>query len=439
MITADLTKNPKQGDFVVKCLEAAFGDNPLRYLFYGGAIRGGKTYACLVVLIILCKIFPGTKWYVIRKSFTRIQETTLPTMAKILGRTTRVRWNRDKSNYYVEFIATGSRIYFAGEDLKQDPELMWMLGLECNGFFLEQVEELSEKCFEMCKSRAGSWYVDPMPSPLILGSFNPTVTWIRKVVHQLWLEGKLKPPFYYQEALPNDNPWVTDEQWKMWANMDDALYAQFVKGSWDFAKPANVFAYAFNEKTHHRLLEYNDDYPLYLSFDFNVEPITCICAQHDDFDFIHIFKEFRLINSDIEELCDRIAAEFPNGHFLVTGDATGAHRTALKKNLNYYKVIKTVLHLSPLQLKVPRGNPSVRNTRVLSNSLLSKHGNYWINTLACPHLTLDLNGVVVDDKGDIDKDKDKRQTHLLDAWRYYNWTFHRNFLDGALYRYTENE
>jgi hypothetical protein len=98
-----------------------------------------------------------------------------------------------------------------------------------------------------------------------------------------------------------------------------------------------------------------------------------------------------------------------------------------------------VLHLSPLQLKVPRGNPSVRNTRVLSNSLLSKHGNYWINTLACPHLTLDLNGVVVDDKGDIDKDKDKRQTHLLDAWRYYNWTFHRNFLDGALYRYTENE
>lgn len=439
MITVDLTKNEKQTKFFTTVLEAAFGDNPLRYLFYGGAIRGGKTYACLAILIVLCKLFPGSKWYVIRKSFTRIQETTLPTMHKILGRTSRVKWNRDKSNYYCEFIPSGSRIYFAGEDLTRDPELMWMLGLECNGFFLEQIEELSEKCLEMCMSRSGSWYVEPMPMPLILGSFNPTTSWVRRRVYVPWEEGKLEAPYFYQDALPDDNPFVTEEQWKMWANMDDELYAQFVKGSWDFARPANVFAYAFNEKKHHRLVHYNDDYPLYLSFDFNVEPITCLCAQHDDFDWIHIFKEFRLLNSDIEELCDRIVTDFPSGHFMVTGDASGAARTALKKNLNYYKVIKRILGLSPLQLKVPRANPSVRNTRVLTNSLFAKHGNLWVNTLACPHLTLDLNGVVVDENGDIDKDKDKRKTHLLDGLRYYNWTFHRNFLDTALYQYAEND
>ena len=136
MITVDLTKNPKQEEFFNTAVGSAFGDNDFRYLFYGGAIRGGKTVGCLSTLIILCKIFPGSKWYVIRKSFTRIQETTLPSMAKILGKTTRVRWNRDKSNYYVEFTATGSQIFFAGEDIKTDPELKWMLGLECNGFFL---------------------------------------------------------------------------------------------------------------------------------------------------------------------------------------------------------------------------------------------------------------------------------------------------------------
>lgn len=439
MITVDLTKNEKQGHFFTTVLEAAFGDNPLRYLFYGGAIRGGKTYACLTILIVLCKMFPGSKWYVIRKSFTRIQETTLPTMHKILGRTARVKWNRDKSNYYCEFTPSGSRIYFAGEDLKSDPSLMWMLGLECNGFFLEQIEELSETCFEMCTSRAGSWYIDPMPTPLIIGSFNPTMTWVRNRVFVPWQEGKLMEPFFYQDALPDDNPFVTEEQWKMWANMDDELYAQFIEGSWDFAKPANVFAYAFNEKKHHRLVHYNDDYPLYLSFDFNVEPITCLCAQHDAFDWIHIFKEYRLMNSDIEELCDRIIGDFDSAHFMVTGDASGQNRTALKKNLNYYKVIKQVLGLSPLQTKVPRANPSVRNTRVLTNSLFSKHGNYWVNALACPHLTLDLNGVVVKDGSEIDKDKDKRQTHLLDGLRYYNWTFHRNFLDRSVYQYAENE
>ncbi len=90
-------------------------------------------------------------------------------------------------------------------------------------------------------------------------------------------------------------------------------------------------------------------------------------------------------------------------------------------------------------MKVPRANPLIRNTRVLTNSLFSKHGNYWINTNACPHLTLDLNGVCVDDDGDLDKSKDKRQSLLLDCLRYYNWTFHRDFIDKSLYQYTTND
>lgn len=439
MISADLTKNPKQSNFFNKVLEAAFGDSPFRYLFYGGAIRGGKTYACLVTLIVLCKLFPGSKWFVIRKSFTSLTETTLPTMVKILGRAARVKWNRDRANYYVEFTETGSRIFFAGEDFVRDPNLNWMLGLECNGFFLEQIEELQEKTLEMCISRAGSWYVDPMPTPLILGSFNPTLTWVRTRIFTPWEEGKLVAPWYYQDALPDDNPWVTEEQWKGWEHMDPELYKQFIKGSWDFARPFNVFAYNFNEKKHHKAVGYNSDFPVYASFDFNVEPITCLMNQHDD-EWIHTFKEFRLLNSDIYALTEHIVTHFPEAYFLVTGDATGQARQAISKgNKNYYQVIRQQLQLGPAQIKVPRANPGIRNTRVLCNSLLAKHPNYWINTLACPHLTQDLNGVVVDENGDIDKSADKRKTHLLDCWRYYNWTFHRDFLDKSLYQYLAND
>lgn len=441
-ITADLSRNEKQSHFFNTVIEAAFGDNPLRYLFYGGAIRGGKTYACLVTLIILCKLFPGSKWYVIRKSFTRITETTLPTMEKILGKGARVRWNRDKSNYYVEFPDTGSRIFFAGEDLKTDPKLNWMLGLECNGFFLEQIEELGELCFEMAISRAGSLYIETMPTPIILGSFNPTLTWVRKRIFKPWEEGTLKAPYFYLPALPSDNPFVTAEQWKAWGNMAPELYKQFIDGSWDFEKPAGVFAYAFDERRHHRDVVYDDDVPLWLAFDFNVEPITCLSAQHDlpaGQGYIHLLKEFRLLNSDIDELCERVATEYPNGHFIVTGDASGSNRTALKKNKNYYTAIKQNLVLSPLQIKVPRANPGVKNTRVLTNSLYAKQGNLWVNTEACPFLTLDLNGVEVNEKGEINKDKDKQQTHLLDCMRYYFWTFHREFLDKGIYQYASND
>lgn len=439
MITADLTRNQKQGNFFTRVIEAAFGDNPFRYLFYGGAIRGGKTYACLVSLVMLCKLFPGSKWFVIRKSFASMQETTLPTMNKILGKGARVKWNRDKSNYYVEFLKTGSRIFFAGEDFARDPKLDWLLGLECNGFFLEQIEELQELTLEMCISRAGSWIIDPMPTPLILGSFNPTLTWVRTRLYLPSLEGTLEAPWYYQDASPEDNPWVTEEQWKNWENMDDQLYAQFVGGSWEFAKPANVFAYSFDEKKHHLDCGYDSDHHLFASFDFNVEPITCLMGQHD-VDWAHIFKEYRLLNSDIWALTDHIVSNFPDAFFMVTGDATGQARQAISKgNKTYYQVIRQQLVLGTTQIRVPRANPSVRNTRVLTNALFSKHPGYKINTKACPHLTLDLNGVVVDQDGNIDKGKDKRQTHLLDCLRYYNWTFHRDFLDKSLYQYLGND
>jgi hypothetical protein len=439
MITADLTKIEKQKIFVDQILACAFGDLPFRYLFYGGAIRGGKTFACLVSLILLCRIFPGSKWYVIRKDFTRLTETTLPTMMKILHKSTAWKWNRDKSNYYVEHVKTGSRIFFAGEDYNRDPELNWLLGLECNGFFLEQVEELQEKTLEMCISRAGSWYLEDMPTPLIIGSFNPTLTWVRTRIYLPWVEGKLVAPWFFLEALPDDNPWVTEEQWKNWQNMDDELFKRFIKGSWEFAKPANVFAYAFDENKHHRDVGIDNDYPLYASFDFNVEPITCLMEQHD-VGWIRYVKEHRLLNSDIWALTDHIVANHPEAFFMVTGDATGTARSAISKgNRNYYQIIKSQLVISTNQIRVPRANPSVRNTRVLTNALFAKHPDICLNKFACPHLTLDLNGVVVDEHGDIDKAADKRKTHLLDCLRYNNWTWHRDFIDKSLYQYLAND
>lgn len=439
MITADLTKNEKQKTFFETVLESAFGDNDFRYLFYGGAIRGGKTYACLVTLIILCNVFPGSKWYVIRKSFTNIQETTLPTMGKILGKSLNWRWNRDKANFFVENRKNGSRIYFAGEEFTRDKELTWMLGLECNGFFLEQIEELQENTFEMCISRAGSWLIPAMPTPIILGSFNPTLTWVKTRIFQKWEDGELHAPYYYQDASPRDNPYVTKEQWKNWEHMDDDLYSQFIDGSWQFAKPANVFAYAFDEKKHHLDCGYKPDHNLYASFDFNVEPITCLLSQHE-IDWAHTFKEYRLLRSDVWALTDHIVADYNDAFFMVTGDASGQARSAISKgNKTYYQIIRQQLVLGPTQIRVPRANPSVRNTRVLTNSLFSKHPGYKINTKACPHLTLDLNGVVVNDHGEIDKALDKRKTHLLDCLRYYNWTFHRDFLDHSLYQYLGND
>ncbi len=203
----------------------------------------------------------------------------------------------------------------------------------------------------------------------------------------------------------------------------------------DVSLAVNKFIYKFDRKKHIiKGLQAIPNLPTILSFDFNVEPITCLVGQCDpSLDRVRILDEYRLVNSDIEELCNRIITDYSDKMLLVTGDASGQNRTALKRDLNYYKVIQSKLRLSIHQFKIPAMNPKIKNTRVLCNSLLSKHKDYLFSDRV-PYLVLDMEECEVDAHGNIDKTKDKHKSHLLDAWRYFNWSFLNKFLDKKLYQ-----
>ncbi len=131
----------------------------------------------------------------------------------------------------------------------------------------------------------------------------------------------------------------------------------------------------------------------------NVDPITCIAVQHVG-GCINVIGEFALRNSDIYQLCDSIIAKYPKASLIVTGDATGANRSALTAgNTGYYDVVQSRLRLGRMQMRQPVVNPSVRDTRVLVNSLLQ---NYCVKIdRSCKGLITDLKYVEVDEEGDI--------------------------------------
>ena len=202
----------------------------------------------------------------------------------------------------------------------------------------------------------------------------------------------------------------------------------------DVTLAVNKFIYKFDRAKHVvKDLQAIPGLPMILSFDFNVEPIVCLVGQCDGLDRVRVLDEYRLLNSDIVELCQRIKTDYPDKMLQVTGDASGQNRTAYKRDLNYYKIIQAELDLVIGQFTLPPANPPIKNTRVLCNSLLARHKDYVFSNRV-PYLVNDILECEVDANGGIDKTKDKHQSHLLDAWRYFNWTFLNKFLDLKIYQ-----
>lgn len=371
--------------------------NGYRYFCYGGAVSGGKTIITLLILCVLCKMYPGSRWHVVRKSTPDLERTANESLSFILRGSENVRWRRTKSDYFAEF-GNGSRIYFMAESYDRDKDLNRFKGLMTNGFLLEQVEELQHKTFDKAIERAGRWYgvKGVMPPPIILMTFNPTFGWIKKKIHDQHKAEKLKTPYYYLQALPDDNPWNTDEQWRSWENMDPETYARFIKGEWDI-KIENQFFHQFSGRNVAPVsVDWRED--VWLSFDFNVDPMTCIVGQSDGRSFVRVLHEFRTPNSDTYDLCEKIRPLIYGREHLVkiTGDASGKNRmSGARQHINQYEIIRNELNLSLDQFFVPSANPTISDSRSFMNSLLYRLPEFHVDP-SCEHLIQDLKFLETD-------------------------------------------
>ena len=214
------------------------------------------------------------------------------------------------------------------------------------------------------------------------------------------------------------------------AILNPHYYQVFTLGRWGNEKVNSPFCYCFDAVKHSKPTKVTRAHELILSFDFNVDPITCGAYQHYN-DWIYGIESIKLDNSDIYKICDYILTAYPGFMYLVTGDATGRNTSALVQDgINYYTIIKTKLNLSAGQIKVDSVNPRVKDNRMLVNAALHS-ANIIFDPYRCKHLLFDLENVSVTDVGEIDKGNranPKKRADALDHFRYYLNTFHKHLL-----------
>jgi hypothetical protein len=244
------------------------------FILLGGAIRGGKTVWGLVTLLILCKIFPNSRWAVVRNNSERMRKTTIPSFMT-LGAPGRLR-----QNPYEYTHPNGSVILFIGENYDKDKELDAFKGLEVNGFLFEEINECKEQTLNKAFERAGSWIIKDTPKqphPLVMATCNPSNGWVKERVYNKWKNGTLPDNWAYIPAKITDNPHLPEEYIKSLKNLPIYEYEVFVNGNWDIQlKTGCEFLKSFELSKHVRYLDLDRENTVHISIDNNVFPYIAI-------------------------------------------------------------------------------------------------------------------------------------------------------------------
>jgi len=383
----------KQLDFIRAVFNGTYN-----FILYGGAIRGGKTFAGLGALLLLSKKYPKSKWVVVRDTLQTLKRTTIPSFVKICPNSFIKKYNQDTQT--VTFT-NDSQIIFLGENYADDKELNRFKGLECNGFLFEEVNECQLATFYKAIERAGSHIIHNQPPPLIMATCNPANNWVKELVYDRWKTNNLPNSWLYIPSKIIDNPFIPKEYLESLKSMPRYEYQVFVEGDWDLQQRTGAEFYKeFNIEKHVSELYYKPELPLWLSVDENVHPyFSCSVWQIKDKKAMQIDELcMRNPNNTVKGLCNEIIKRYP-GHvsgMLITGDATSNKEDVkVEKGFNLFTLMRNELERYNPQLRQPKSNPSVyargqfintclysnyKGIEIVINSICKESIKDWINT-----------------------------------------------------------
>ncbi len=224
-----------------KLFREAFRSGKFKFLLYGGGVRSGKSYNQITMLTALCLKYPRTRFAILRKTLTNLKRTSLKTFQKIcfdLNFIENTHYKINRQDLVVTFY-NGSQLEFIEADIGKDPELNKLRGLEIDGALLEECNEMSEDVFNVIIQRIGQWSTEFKKRGFVFLNCNPSQGWVKAKFYDKWVNNELTQPFYYQPALPTDNPHNTEEYLESLKELPDADYKTYVLGDWGAFEETN--------------------------------------------------------------------------------------------------------------------------------------------------------------------------------------------------------
>ena len=208
-----------------------------KYVGYGGARGGGKSWAVRVKAALLCLQYPGIKVMIVRKTYPELQENHIIPLCELLG------CYADEEDCLAEYndakkhikFPNGSRILFRYCD--NDKDAMRFQGTEVDVLFVDEATQQSEERMEMLKACVRG--VNDFPKRVYY-TCNPGGEghgWVKRLfIDRRFREGEEAEEHSFIQALVTDNRALMEadpEYVKQLNALPHKLREAWLKGNWD--------------------------------------------------------------------------------------------------------------------------------------------------------------------------------------------------------------
>lgn len=412
-----------------------------RYIINYGGSGSGKSVSQHQLELMNLLDNPKHDTLFIRKYAADIYDSCyklLENIAKDWGIYRLFNWTYSNAKRQIQH-RNGKRIIFKGID--DSEKLKSITGIK--RIIIEEASQLEQKDFlELMRRARGIKGIQ-----LVL-LFNPIDEnhWIKKLFFDTDTYKEKTTIFH---TTYKDNKFLTEEDretLEMLKSISMYDYEVYALGKWGVYDNSLPWLYAFDINRHIKSqLPFMPSFPVFLSFDFNRDPITCIAAQMSAIkgqksSFLHVIKEFGG-SIQLEELCHRIRSHFPASILFVTGDSSGRKGDSAYKNRHdtAYSLIQSYLNLGRKQLQPNKKNLEYEDSRLLMNVMMHNYPNFYIDITNCPNLVNDCRIAKVDEVEDkphqLKKDRSVYKMDYFDGLRYLVQMYFNEFAKIKYLRY----
>lgn len=402
----------------------------------GGAVKGGKSFGAIAIIILLANTYPKSRWVIVRKTNKVIKRNLLPVFDKLEYLcNSNEKLKKIEGDYY-KYFNNGSTIILMGENYANDKEGNAFRGLDINGYMLDEGNELVENTWRILGVRNGTnRHTCDIPAIAII-TCNPTIGWLKSEVYDKINDGTAPSSWKFIASTPHDNPSNAEQQFETWRNtLSPYDYNRFIKGVWGAEKKVGAFLKEFDPNKHLTAKGIDIRKPVHLSFDENVLPyITCAIWQIDletkELIQVHELPLKPPDNSAKKagiKVCEYLTDIGFSEMIFIHGDATSKKKSTLGDT--FYNQITDELQNFKVKRKLLRRNESVSITGLFVNEhLLEKYGWKILINEDCGIAISDYTDSLEDQNGGMKKQRItdsvtglsfEKNGHFTDVLRYF--------------------